>query len=120
MSNLMDFEHINDVKNNKENVFSVAQRGVMNQNTDCIFDMAISNNFLATITADITIDFTNLAIGRGGVIIFDNTDNHMISKQSNVLTDTECLAVLSSGGKFILSYITDGTDIFLTYSKALS
>ncbi len=107
-------------KNDVNNTFTITQQATITTDDDGSFDMAVTNNFKCTVGDDLTLDFTNLASGRGGVILFNNSDAHTISKADKVICDSDCLSTLSDGGKFLLSYITDGTDVFMTYSKALS
>lgn len=107
-------------KNDVNNTFTITQQATITIDDDGSFDMAVTNNFKCTTGDDLTLDFTNLDSGRGGVILFDNSDAHTISKDDKVLVDSDCLSTLSDGGNFLLSYITDGTDVYMTYSKALS
>ncbi len=107
-------------KNDVNNTFTITQQATITTDDDGSFDMAVTNNFKSTPGSDLTLDFTNLDSGRGGVILFDNSGGYAISKADKIICDSDCLSTISCSGKYVLSYITDGTDVYMTYSKALS
>ena len=116
LANLDDGTLVKTINNNN---FVVTQQAVITADNDGSFDMGVTNNFKCTPTANITLDFTNLQSGRGGVILFDNTTGITVSKAAKVIADANCLSTISTAGKYLLSYITDGTEVYMAYSKAL-
>lgn len=109
----------NTAKTNTNNVFTVTQQSVITPITTGDFDIAITNNFNCTLTTSSKLNFINLENGRSGIILFENTFGNIVSKADNILTEEEFLTDINKGGKFLLKYITDGTNVFLIHSKAL-
>lgn len=109
----------NTAKTNTNNVFTVTQQSVITPITNGEFDIGITNNFSCTPAISTELKFINLENGISGIIIFDNTSGSTISKATNILTESDFLLDINKGGKFILNYITDGTNVFLTHSKVL-
>ena len=86
------------------------------------FDLNAGQNFSYTTVATTTINFSNIANGSGqsGYIIFTNGGTHTIAKAATTKTDANLLATISVTGKYILSYISDGTNAYLTNSAIMA
>lgn len=92
---------------------------VDNTSNDVSFDLGVTNFFKSTPTGAFTLTFTNFTSGRSGIIILDNTGGHAPSSAANVKADADFLITVSAAGIYQLGYIADGTNVYITYSKAL-
>ena len=84
------------------------------------FDLNAGQNFSYTTVANTTINFSNIPNGQSGYIIFTNGGTHTIAKAATTKTDANLLATISVTGKYILSYISDGTNAYLTNSAIIA
>lgn len=97
-----------------------SQRGTVTTDNDGSFDMNASNNFKCTPTGTFTLTFTNITAGQSGYVYLVNTGGYAITKASSVLGGATLLTTISTAGKYLLSYFTDGTDVIITSSQAVS
>ena len=98
-----------------------SQRATMVVDNDGSFDMNLGQNFKCTPAGAITLTFTNItgSDGQSGYILLTNA-GHAISKAGTTKTDANMLATLSAGtGTFILSYISNNTNVYLTNSAIM-
>ena len=98
-----------------------AQRSTMFADNDGSFDLNERNNFKCVAAGAITLTFTNItgSDGQSGYILLTNA-GHAISKAGTTKTDANMLATLSAGtGTFILSYISNNTNVYLTNSAIM-
>jgi hypothetical protein len=84
------------------------------------FDLNAGQNFSYTTVANTTINFSNIPNGQSGYIIFTNGGTHTIAKAATTKTDANLLATISVTGQYILSYISDGTNAYLTNSAIMA
>ena len=77
--------------------------------------MSDSNNFKCTPSGNFTLTFTNI-VSQSGNIILVNSGGHTVSAHSNTKVDASILATISTAGTYLVSYFSDGTDVFLTNS----
>jgi hypothetical protein len=96
------------------------QRGDVTTDNDLSFDLSASNNFSSTPTGNGTLTFTNPTVGQSGFILLDNSGGHTISGAANVKVSGGFLSGISATGVYLLSYFTDGTDVYVVTSGALS
>ena len=96
------------------------QRGAVTTDNDLSFSLNATNNFGCTPTAGGTLTFTDIASGQSGTIILSNTSNYSVSKSANVKTDASFLTTVSSTGTYRLSYYSDGTNVYVSTTGALS
>ena len=97
-----------------------SQRATMVTDNDGSFNMNDGNNFKCTTGGNIQLAFTNNTSGQSGFIILINSSNHTITKASSVKADANLLGTCSVSGTYVISYISDGSSIFLTNSAALT
>ena len=112
----------NDVYTAKLNVvqtFTATQAGSITTDNDVNFDLGVTNYFKSTPTAGFTLTFTNFTAGRSGIIILDNSGAWTPAKAANVKADADFLTTIAVAGVYQLGYIADGTNVYVTYSKAL-
>jgi len=91
--------------------------GTLTTDNDGSFDMSASNNFKCTPSGNFTLTFTNI-VSQSGNILLVNSGGHTVSAHSNSKVDANLLATVSTAGTYLLSYFSDGTDVFLTNSAA--
>jgi hypothetical protein len=102
-----------------------AQRGTIVTNNDNSFDLTAGNNFKCTVpSAGLTnVTFTGIsaASGQSGYIILVNAGYTITLTTSTTDVDDEFLTSVSGEtGTFLISYLCDGTVVYLINSKALS
>ena len=87
---------------------------------DGSFDLNAGQNFKCTPAAGLTLTFTNFANGQSGFIILVNSGGHAIARHGDTIADANFVATVSAAGTYIISYISDGTDAFLTNSAIMA
>lgn len=100
--------------------FTTSQRGTVTTDNDGSFDMNVTNNFKCTPTGSITLTFTNITSGQSGFILLVNGSNYTVSAHANTKVATGALAAMSATGTYLLSYFSDGTNVFVVNSGALA
>jgi len=103
-----------------DQTWSGAQRGTVTTDNDGSFDMNVTNNFKCTPTGSFTLTFTNITAGQSGFILLVNGSNYTVSAHANTKVATGALAAMSATGTYLLSYFSDGTNVFVVNSGALS
>jgi len=111
-----------------DQTFTAANRGTVTANSTTnggSFDLAVTNNFKCTPTAHITssgFTFTNVsaAAGQSGNIIFVNGSNYTVSVNTSVVKiKSGDATTISATGTYWLSYICDGTLVYVVVSGKL-
>lgn len=102
------------------NTFSAPARGTQTTDNDGSFDLSVTNNFKCTPSGNITLTFTNPAAGQSGNIYLDNSGGHTVSSASATKIAAADLTTISAAGLYWLSYYTDGTNILVSTTKALT
>lgn len=87
---------------------------------DGSFDMDAGQNFKCTPTGNVALTFTNLENGQSGFIILINSGGHTISQHATSKADANLATTVSTAGTYILSYISDGTNVYLTNSAIMA
>jgi len=82
---------------------------------DGSFDMNGGNNFKCTPTGAITLTFTNITNGQSGFILLVNS-GQTVSAHANTKVDANLLATVTAAGTYLMSYFSDGTNVYLTNS----
>jgi hypothetical protein len=100
--------------------FTASQRGTVTTDNDGSFDMNVTNNFSCTPTGTITLTFTNITAGQSGFILLVNGSNYTVAAAATTKVATGVLTALSATGTYLLSYLSDGTNVYLTASGALA
>jgi len=95
--------------------FSVSQRGTLTTDNDGSFDMNVTNNYKCTPTGNFTLTFTNI-VSQSGFILLVNTGGHTVSAAATTKVDANALATISTAGTYLVSYFSDGTNVYLTNS----
>lgn len=98
-----------------------SQRATLVVDNDGSFDMNLGQNFKCTTAGNINpFQFTNIANGQSGYIIFINSGNHTVSLHATSKADANFATVIGATGTYILSYIGDGTNAYLTNSAIMA
>ena len=97
-----------------------SQRGTLVTDNDGSFDQNGGNNFFCTPAGNITLTFTNHTSGQSGYILFDNAGGHTISLHATTKGDANLASTLSTAGTYLVSYLDNGTNAYLTTSAVFA
>jgi len=100
--------------------FTISQRGTVTTDNDLSFNMATTNNFKCTPTGTGSLTFTNITAGQSGFILLVNSGGYTISAAATTKVSTTALATISAAGTYLLSYFSDGTNVYVVNSGALA
>jgi hypothetical protein len=100
--------------------FTISQRGTVTTDNDGSYDLNVTNNFKTTPTGNFTLTFTNITAGQSGFILLVNSGGYTVSAHANTKVSTTALATISAAGSYIISYFSDGTNVYCVNSGALS
>jgi hypothetical protein len=93
-----------------------SQRATAVTDNDGSYDMDAGQNFITTPSGATTITFTNITDGQSGFIKLINSGGETISLHANSKGDANIASTVSTTGTYLLSYFSDGTDVWLTNS----
>ena len=100
--------------------WSGSQRAPLVTDNDGSFDQDGGNNFFCTPSGNVTLTFTNHTGGQSGYILFDNAGGHTISLHANTKGDANLASTLSTAGTYLVSYLDNGTNAYLTTSAVFA
>ncbi len=100
--------------------FTTSQRGTVTTDNDLSFDMSVTNNFSCTPTGTGTLTFTNITAGQSGYVLLDNSGGYAISAATTTKVGTSFLTTISTAGVYLISYMSNGTNVYCTASGALA
>jgi hypothetical protein len=98
--------------------WSGSQRGTPSTVTDGTLDLDTANNFQYTPAGADVFEFTNEEAGQSGFVKLINPSAHAISVGSEVKKGASW--DVSTAGTYLVSYYTDGTNVYVSASEALS
>jgi len=99
-----------------DNSWTGSQRATAVTDNDGSYDMDLGQNFITTPSGATTITFTNITDGQSGFIKLINSGGETISLHTNTKGDANIATTVSTTGTYLLSYFSDGTDVWLTNS----
>ena len=102
------------------NAFTGVNRNALTTDNDGSFDMNANNNFKCTPAGNLALTFTNFADGQSGYILLINSGGHTISLHANSKADANLATTVSSAGTYLISYLSDGTNAYLTNSAVFA
>ena len=102
------------------NAFTGVNRNALTTDNDGSFDMNANNNFKCTPAGNLALTFTNFADGQSGYILLINSGGHTISLHANSKGDANIASTVSSAGTYLISYLSDGTNAYLTNSAVFA
>jgi hypothetical protein len=100
--------------------WTASQRGTVTTDNDGSFSMAVTNNFLCTPTATFALTFTNITAGQSGYVLLVNTGGYAVTAAATTKVNTSFLTTVSTAGTYLLSYFTDGTNVYVTTGGAMA
>lgn len=100
--------------------WTASQRGTVTTDNDGSFDMAVTNNFSCTPTGTFALTFTNITAGQSGYVLLINTGGHAVTAAATTKVGSNFLTTVSTAGTYLLSYFSNGTNVYVTASGALS
>ena len=107
-------------KTTSDQSWTGSQRATVVVDNDGSFDMNAGQNFKCTPTGNFTLTFTNITNGQSGFIILVNSGGHTVSLAGTSKADATFAATVTTAGTYILSYISDGTNSYLTNSAVMA
>ena len=89
--------------------------GTITTDNDGSFAMSAGNNFKCTPAGNFTLTFTSI-VAQSGNILLINSGGHTVAAHANTKVDANFLATVSTAGTYLLSYFSDGTNVYMTNS----
>ena len=102
------------------NAFTGVNRNALTVDNDGSFDMNANNNFKCTPSGNFALTFTNFADGQSGYILLINSGGHTVSLHANSKADANLATTVTSAGTYLISYVSDGTNAYLTNSAVFA
>ena len=100
--------------------WSASQRGTVTTANTGSFDMSVTNNFKCTPTGTFALTFTNITAGQSGYVLLVNTGGYAVTAAATTKVNTTFLTTVSTAGTYLLSYFTDGTNVYVTTGGAMA
>lgn len=100
--------------------WTTPQRGTTTTDNDLSFDLNITNNFSCTPTAGGALTFTNITAGQSGFIKLVNGSNYAITAAATTKVTSTFLSAISTTGTYIISYFSDGTNVYCATAGAMA
>ena len=97
-----------------------SQRGTIVTDNDGSYDQDGGNNFFCTPSGNITLTFTNHTSGQSGYILLDNAAAGTVSLHATTKGDANLASTLSTAGTYLVSYLDNGTNAYLTTSAVFA
>ena len=99
--------------------WSGAQRGTPSTVTNGTLDLDAANNFLYTPAAADVLEFSNETTGQSGFIKLINPSGYTITLGSEVKAVSTFATDVTVAGTYLVTYFSDGTDVYVSASAAL-
>jgi hypothetical protein len=100
--------------------FTASQRGTITTDNDGSFDMNVTNNFVCTPSGTFALTFTNITAGQSGYVLLINPSAYAVTAAATTKVGATFLTGVSAAGTYLLSYFSNGTNVYVTASGALS
>ena len=100
--------------------WTASQRGTVTTDNDGSFDMSVTNNFSCTPTGTFALTFTNITAGQSGYVLLINTSGYAVTAASTTKVNTSFLTTVSAAGTYLLSYFSNGTNVYVTTGGAMA
>ena len=78
--------------------------------------MNLGQNFKCTPAGNFALTFTNITDGQSGFLLLVNSGGHTGTAHANSKKDADLLATVTAAVTYLLSYLSDGTNVYLTTS----
>jgi len=99
--------------------WSGSQRGTPSTVTDGTFDLDAANNFLYTPAGADVFEFSNEETGQSGFVKLINPSGYAISLGSEVKAVSTFATDVTVAGTYLVTYFSDGTNVYVSASAAL-
>jgi len=103
-----------------ESTITGAVRGTVTTDNDGSFNMNVTNNFKCTPTGAFALTFTNITAGQSGYVLLVNSGGYAVTAAATTKVGSTFLSGVSAAGTYLISYLSDGTNVYCTASGALS
>jgi len=103
-----------------ESTITGAVRGTVTTDNDGSFNMNVTNNFKCTPTGAFALTFTNITAGQSGYVLLVNSGGYAVTAAATTKVGATFLSGVSAAGTYLISYLSDGTNVYCTASGALS
>jgi len=103
-----------------ESTITGAVRGTVTTDNDGSFNMNVTNNFKCTPTGAFALTFTNITAGQSGYVLLVNSGGYAVTAAATTKVGSTFLSGVSTAGTYLISYLSDGTNVYCTASGALS
>jgi len=100
--------------------WTASQRGTVTTDNDGSFDMNVTNNFSCTPSGTFALTFTNITAGQSGYVLLINTGGHAVTAAATTKVNTSFLTTVSAAGTYLLSYFSNGTNVYVTTGGAMA
>ena len=118
--NLLDGKSVvGDAVLSSDQSWSGSQRGTPSTVTDGTLDLDTANNFLYTPAAADTLEFSNETTGQSGFVKLINPSGYTISLGSEVKAVSTFATDVTVAGTYLVTYFSDGTNVYVSSSAAL-
>ena len=97
-----------------------SQRATLVTDNDGSFDLDLGQNFFCTPAGSVALTFTNHVSGQSGYILFDNAAAGTITLAATTKGDANLATTLSTAGTYLVSYLDNGTNAYLTTSAVFA
>jgi hypothetical protein len=112
----IDAKGVGDAVKADDASWTGSQRATTVTDNDGSFSMDAGQNFICTPSGNFDLTFTAIANGQSGFIKLINSGGHTVSLATNSKADANLATTVSTAGTYLLSYFSDGTDVWLTNS----
>ena len=102
------------------NTWQNPQRGTITTANTAAFDESVTNNFQCTPAATVALTFSNHTAGQSGYVLLINTGGYAITAAGTTKLGAATLATISVAGTYLLSYLDNGTNAYVTASGILA
>jgi len=99
--------------------WSGSQRGTPQTVTNGTLDLDTGNNFLYTPAAADVLEFSNETTGQSGFIKLINPSGYAISLGSEVKAVSTFASDVTVAGTYLITYFSDGTNVYVSASAVL-
>jgi len=102
--------------------WSGSQRATLVVDNDGSFDMNLGQNFKCSVSSgNVTLTFGSIANGQSGFILLINSGATMLAYAGSggsgaTKVDASLLTTISTAGTYLISYLSDGSNVYLTNS----
>ena len=106
-------------KTDTAQAWTLPQRTALLTDNDGNFDLSAKQNFFCTPGTARELTFTTPADGQSGFVKLVNAGAYSHTAHANTKINSDDLSAIGAAGTFLLGYLSDGTNTWVTVSKSL-